>query len=58
MLLVVDNGSVYSSTLIDFLHSKKFEFTMKSNSNLELNELSEFDSLNQFMSKQVCRYVD
>jgi len=44
MLLVVDNGSVYTSELIDFLYSKKFEFIMKSNSKLELNELDSFDS--------------
>ena len=44
MLLVIDNGSVYTSNLLDFLYSKKFEFTMKSNSSLELNELDHFDS--------------
>jgi len=44
MLLVIDNGSVYTSKLIDFLYSKNFEFTMKSNSRLELNELNNFDS--------------
>jgi len=44
MLLVVDNGSVYTSNLLDFLHSKKFEFIMKSNSRVDLNELENFDS--------------
>ena len=44
MLLVVDNGSAYTNRLIDFLYSKKFEFTMKANSKLEINELDNFDS--------------
>ena len=44
MLLVVDNGSVYTSNLLDFLHSKKFEFIMKSNTRVDLNELENFDS--------------
>ncbi len=44
MLLVVDNGSVYTSTLLDFLYNKKFDFIMKSNSKLELNELDNFNS--------------
>ena len=44
MLLVVDNGSVYTSNLLDLLHSKKFEFIMKSNSRVDLNELENFDS--------------
>jgi len=44
MLLVVDNGSVYTSSLLDFLYNKKFDFKMKLNSRLELNELNNFDS--------------
>ena len=44
MLLVVDNGSVYTSSLLDFLYNKKFDFKMKLNSRLELNELDNFDS--------------
>jgi len=44
MLLVVDNGSVYTSSLLDFLYNKKFDFKMKLNSRLGLNELDNFDS--------------
>ena len=44
MLLVVDNGSVYTSSLLDFLYNKKFDFKMKLSSRLELNELDNFDS--------------
>ena len=38
MLLVVDNGSAYTSNLLDFLYSKKFEFIMKSDSRVDLND--------------------
>jgi len=44
MLLVVDNGSVYTSNLLDFLCNKKFEFIIKSNSSLELDDIDNFDS--------------
>ena len=44
MLLVVDNGSVYTSNLLDFLCNKKFEFIIKSNSSLELDDIDNFEN--------------
>ena len=37
MLLVVDNGSVYTSSLLDFLYNKKFDFKMKGHEEIAEN---------------------
>ena len=44
MLLVVDNGSVYTKNLIDFLTSKKIEFNYKKHDDVRLSEIENFDS--------------
>ena len=44
MLLVIDNGSVYTADLIKFLKRKNFEFKVSSFKNLNLSELASIDS--------------
>ena len=44
MLLVVDNGSVYTKNLTDFLTEKKIKFNYKKHSNVILSEIKNFNS--------------
>ncbi len=44
MLLVVDNGSIYTKNLIDFLTEKKISFKQISSLNLEIELLEKYDS--------------
>jgi len=44
MLLVVDNGSIYTQNLIDFLKEKKILFEKISPNKLELKLLEKYDS--------------
>ena len=44
MLLVVDNGSIYTKQLTDFLIEKNISFKKQSPHHLELNSLSNYDS--------------
>ena len=44
MLLVVDNGSVYTKNLTDFLTTKKIKFNYKKHSNVILSEIKNFNS--------------
>ena len=44
MLLVVDNGSIYTQNLIDFLNEKKISFEKISPNELELKSLEKYDS--------------
>ncbi len=44
MLLIVDNGSVYTQNLIDFLEEKKILFEKISPNELELKSLQKYDS--------------
>lgn len=44
MLLVVDNGSIYTKQLIDFLNKKNISFEKQSPQLLNLNSLSNYDS--------------
>ena len=44
MLLVVDNGSIYTQKLIDFLHSKNILFKKQTPYDLDLKSLSNFNS--------------
>ncbi|MDH3276803.1 MAG: gamma-glutamyl-gamma-aminobutyrate hydrolase family protein [Nitrosopumilus sp.] len=44
MLLVVDNGSIYTSDLVDFLKEKNFLFEKISPYDLELELLEKYDS--------------
>ena len=44
MLLVVDNGSVYTKNLTDFLTEKNILFDIQTPNNLDLNSLSNYDS--------------
>ena len=44
MLLVVDNGSIYTKQLIDFLNEKKILFEKQSPQLLNLDSLSSYDS--------------
>lgn len=44
MLLVVDNGSVYSKNLVDFLNEKKILFEKQTPELLELKLLDNYDS--------------
>lgn len=44
MLLVVDNGSVYTKNLTDFLTDKKINFIYKKHDNITLNEIKNFNS--------------
>ncbi len=44
MLLVVDNGSVYTKNLIDFLTQKKTKFKYKKHNEVSLSECENFNS--------------
>lgn len=44
MLLVVDNGSIYTQNLIDFLIKKEISFEKESPNELNLNSLEKYDS--------------
>ena len=44
MLLVVDNGSVYTKNLINFLTEKKINFIYKKHNDVKLSELGNFNS--------------
>ena len=44
MLLVVDNGSIYTQNLIDFLKEKNISFEKISPNELELKSLEKYDS--------------
>ncbi|MFB5631671.1 MAG: type 1 glutamine amidotransferase [Nitrosopumilaceae archaeon] len=44
MLLVVDNGSVYTKNLLDFLSEKKIEFKNKKHDQISLDEVQHFNS--------------
>ena len=44
MLLVVDNGSVFTENLINFLEKKQISFEQASPAMINLDSLSEFDS--------------
>ena len=45
MLLVVDNGSIYTKQLTDFLTQKKFSFEKYTPNTLELNSLKKYESI-------------
>ncbi len=45
MLLVVDNGSIYTKNLIDFLNDKKIFFEKQTPQLLDLNSLENYDSV-------------
>ena len=45
MLLVVDNGSVYTKSLIEFLDKKKIQFEQKISQSFDLNLLENYDSI-------------
>jgi GMP synthase (glutamine-hydrolysing) len=44
MLLVLDNGSVYTQNLIEFLQEKKISFEKKTPFDLDLDKISEYKS--------------
>lgn len=44
MLLVVDNGSIYTKNLIDFLNEKKISFEIQTPHLLKLTSLENYDS--------------
>jgi GMP synthase (glutamine-hydrolysing) len=44
LLLVVDNGSIYTKNLIDFLNTKKISFQVQTPHLLKLNSLGNYDS--------------
>ena len=44
MLLVIDNGSVYTKDLIDFLHNKNISFEKQTPELLDLNLLDNYNS--------------
>ena len=44
MLLVVDNGSIYTKNLTTFLSDKKTEFTIQKFDEINLSNISEFNS--------------
>jgi GMP synthase (glutamine-hydrolysing) len=44
LLLVVDNGSVYTKNLIDFLSEKKIKFTNLKHNQVNLSKIKEFNS--------------
>ena len=44
MLLIVDNGSIYTQNLIDFLNEKKILFEKLSPYDLEIKSLEKYDS--------------
>lgn len=43
-LLVLDNGSVYTRNLIDFLSQKKFIFTTLTHDKIQLSQIAKFSS--------------
>ncbi len=45
MLLVVDNGSIYTKNLIDFLNEKNILFKKQTPQLLDLNSLENYDSI-------------
>ncbi len=45
MLLVVDNGSIYTKNLIDFLNEKNIFFEKQIPQLLDLNSLEKYDSI-------------
>ena len=45
MLLVVDNGSIYTKQLTDFLSEKNISFEKYTPYILELNSLQKYDSI-------------
>ena len=45
MLLVVDNGSIYTKNLIDFLSENKVKFIVSKFDEIDSLDKSEFDSL-------------
>jgi len=44
LLLVVDNGSVYTKNLTDFLSEKKIKFTNLKHNQVKLSKINEFNS--------------
>lgn len=44
MLLIIDNGSIYTQNLIDFLHERNFSFEIKTPYEINLDLLEKFDS--------------
>jgi GMP synthase (glutamine-hydrolysing) len=44
LLLVVDNGSVYTKNLTDFLTDKKINFIYKKHDDVTVNEIKNFNS--------------
>ena len=44
MLLVVDNGSVYTKNLIDFLSEKKINFQNHKHDEIDISKISDYDS--------------
>ncbi|QDI88850.1 glutamine amidotransferase [Candidatus Nitrosopumilus sp. SW] len=44
MLLVVDNGSVYTKNLTNFLTEKNISFEIQTPNNLDIDSLSDYDS--------------
>ncbi|MBA4454944.1 MAG: glutamine amidotransferase, partial [Nitrosopumilaceae archaeon] len=44
MLLIIDNGSIYTQNLIDFLKEKNFSFQMKTPHEIDLDSLEKFNS--------------
>nr|AIF23214.1 hypothetical protein [uncultured marine thaumarchaeote SAT1000_13_B06] len=44
MLLVVDNGSIYTKNLTTFLSDKKTEYTIQKFDEINLSNISEFNS--------------
>ncbi len=43
-LLVLDNGSVYTKNLIDFLSQKNFNFTILTHDKIKLSQIAKFSS--------------
>ena len=44
MLLIIDNGSVYTKNLIEFLSEKNFPFELLAPHNLNLKSLEKYNS--------------
>ena len=44
MLLIIDNGSVYTQNLVDFLNEKNFLFKILTPHEINLNSLEKYDS--------------
>ena len=45
MLLVLDNGSVYTKNLIDFLNQKNILFETQTPQNIDLNKIEKYNSI-------------